>query len=89
MALELAKAMRGHAQRQVNAGVTPRDPVAAGLRLNEPEPFPRLLVALVIVCAVVFIAGVLWEIAQVPPAHLLIIAFVIGSVFFRFRPRRR
>jgi len=89
MAIELEKAMRAHAQRQVNEGLPPRNPVSAGLQLLEPPPFPRLLVALTIVCGVVFVAGLLWELAQVPPAHILIVAFIIAIVFFRFRPRRR
>lgn len=89
MADELEKAMRAHAQRQVNEGLAPRDPVAAGLRLVEPPPFPRMLVALTIVCVAVLVGGLLWELAQVPPAHILIVAFIIGFVVLRFRPRRR
>jgi len=89
MAIKLEKTMRAHAQRKVNEGITPRDPLASGLRLAEPEPFPRILVALTIVCAVVLVAGLTWELAQVPPAHMLIVAFVVGIVFLRFRPRRR
>ncbi len=89
MAIKLEKAMRVHAQRQVNEGVAPRDPVAAGLQFHEPPPLPRMLVALIILCVVVLVGGLLWELAQVPPAHILIVAFVIGLVVLRFRPRRR
>jgi hypothetical protein len=88
MAIKLEKAMRAHAQRQVNEGIAPRNPVSAGLQLVEPPPLPRWLVALTIVCAVVFVGGLLWELAQVPPAHILIVAFIIGFVVLRFRPRR-
>ena len=89
MANQLEKAMRAHAQQRVNEGIAPRDPLASGLRLAEPEPFPRMLVALIILCAVVLVAGLAWELAHVPPAHILIVAFVVGIVFLRFRPRRR
>jgi hypothetical protein len=89
MAIKLEQAMRAHTQRKVNEGIAPRDPVAAGLQLHEPPPFPRMLVAMIILCAVVFVADLAWELAQVPPAHILIVAFVIGLVVLRFRPGRR
>jgi hypothetical protein len=89
MAIELEKAMRARAQQRVNEGIAPRDPVAGGLRLYEPEPFPRLLVALIILCAVVVVTGLAWEIAQVPPAHILIVAIVVGFGVLRLRRRRR
>ena len=89
MANQLEKALRAHARQRVNEGIAPRDPLAIGLRLAEPEPFPRLLVALLILCVGVLVAGLAWELAQVPPAHILIVAFVVGLVVLRFRPRRR
>ena len=89
MANQLAKAMRAHAQQRVNEGIAPRDPLAIGLRLAEPEPFPWKLIGFVILCVGVLVAGVMWALAGIPPAHILIVAFVIGLVVLRFRPRRR
>jgi Flp pilus assembly protein TadB len=89
MAIELEKAMRAAAARRMRAGTAVYDPVAAGLRVHEPPPLPLLLVALIILCLVVLIAGIVWELAQVPPAHILIVAFVIGLGVLRFRRRRR
>jgi hypothetical protein len=89
MAIELEKAMRAVAARRMRVETAAYDPVAAGLRLHEPPPLPRMLVAMIIVCVVVLVVGIVWELAQVPPAHILIVAFVIGLAVLRLRRRRR
>ena len=89
MAIELEKAMRAAAAKRIRPGTVVCDPVAAGLRLHEPPPLPRILVAMIIVSVVVLAAGSVWELAEVPPAHILTVVFLIGVVVLRFRPRRR
>ena len=47
--------MRGAARRKVDAGVEPRDPVAAELRFEQRQAFPRNLIALIAACVLVIV----------------------------------
>src|SRR5205807_9161944 len=89
METELEKAIRAAAKRKVEAGVEPRDPVAAGLRFEQRQAFPRNLIALIAACVLVIVLVAVSELVAIPAAHIISIGLLIGVAALWFRGKRR
>ena len=81
MDIEIEKAMRGAARRKLTAGIEPRDPVRDARRFQEQSPAPRWLIVAAGVLALLVIGLALSYLANVPPAHIVIVALLLFWIF--------
>jgi hypothetical protein len=65
------------------------DPFDDAWRFQKPGPLPRILILVAVLCALVVSGIALVELAAVPPAHIVIVAFSIGFLWIWLRPKRR
>ncbi len=86
---ELARAMRGVARRKLAAGIEPRDPISKGMRFEDRQPFPRVLITIAVLSALVLVAVVVSKLAEIPPAHIFIVAFSIALGWLWLGAKRR
>ena len=90
MSIELEKAARAAAQRKLNAGLEPRDPVAGGMQFQERQTVPRWLILIAVLAALLLIGLTLSYLYTIPPSHILIIGFALFWVFgWGIRKNRR
>ena len=90
MSIELEKAARAAAQRKLNAGLEPRDPVAGGMQFQERQTAPKWLVIVLILAALLTGGLTLSYLYTIPPSHLLIIGFGLFCLFsWGIRKNRR
>ncbi len=90
MSIELEKAAQAAAQRKLNAGIEPRDPVAGGLHFQQRHAAPRLLVVAAVLAVLLLIGLALSYLSTVPPTHIIIIGLGLFWVFgWRIFKRRK
>jgi hypothetical protein len=89
--MELEKAMRGAASRRLAEGIETRDPIIDAQRLSERPAASRLLTIVAVLSALLLAGVTVSYLADIPPAHILIVALGIFWLFgwriFKWRKR--